>query len=397
MITEFFNLGDILNIKTGKLDANASSSDGQYSFFTCSKEPLRISSYSFDCECVLVAGNGDLNVKYYHGKFDAYQRTYILESKDKKKLDVKYLYHFMSKYIEILRQQSVGGVIKYIKMENLTKAKIPLPPLPEQRRIADILDRADALRTKRREAIEHINALTQSIFLEMFGDPVTNPKGWQTKKLGDISEVKIGPFGSLLHKEDYVEDGIPLINPSHIVDLKVLPEIGLTVGKRKYNTLKSYVMKTNDVVLGRRGEMGRCALITEKENGYICGTGSLFIRPSNQLNSLFLVYLLSSAQIKQELDRNSLGVTMKNLNVGIVSNLKVICPNISLQNKFQMLQKEMNELLNKQINASKITESLFVSIQHNAFNSELINKKLFENTSIQTKINKINVLNANYD
>ena len=73
-------IGDLTKIKTGKLDANVSSEDGKYPFFTCSKEPLKISTYSYDCECVLVAGNGDLNVKYYNGKFDAYQRTYIIEA-----------------------------------------------------------------------------------------------------------------------------------------------------------------------------------------------------------------------------------------------------------------------------------------------------------------------------
>lgn len=72
---EKVRLGDYVDIKTGKLDANASSEDGSYMFFTCSREPLRIKNYSYDCECVLVAGNGDLNVKYYQGKFDAYQRT----------------------------------------------------------------------------------------------------------------------------------------------------------------------------------------------------------------------------------------------------------------------------------------------------------------------------------
>ena len=73
-------LGDLVRIHTGKLDANASAPEGQYPFFICAKEPLRISTHSYDCECVLVAGNGDLNAKYYNGKFDAYQRTYILES-----------------------------------------------------------------------------------------------------------------------------------------------------------------------------------------------------------------------------------------------------------------------------------------------------------------------------
>ena len=92
-------LGEYANIKTGKLDANASNENGKYPFFTCSISPLKIDSYSYDCECVLVAGNGDLNVKYYNGKFDAYQRTYIIESKDKNALTVPYLYCFLDGYI----------------------------------------------------------------------------------------------------------------------------------------------------------------------------------------------------------------------------------------------------------------------------------------------------------
>src|SRR5215216_6637821 len=114
-MTNVRRLGDFVNVKTGKLDANASSSNGEYPFFTCSKQPLRIESFSYDCECVLVAGNGDLNVKYYNGKFDAYQRTYLLESADKQALDVSYLFYFMTVYVEQLRSMSVGGVIKYIK------------------------------------------------------------------------------------------------------------------------------------------------------------------------------------------------------------------------------------------------------------------------------------------
>ena len=117
-------LGDLARIKTGKLDANASSLDGEYPFFTCSKEPLRIATYSYDCECVLVAGNGDLNVKYYNGKFDAYQRTYIIEGNGDGRLYIPYLYLFMERYVEELRKLSIGGVIKYIKL-GISKKKGP--------------------------------------------------------------------------------------------------------------------------------------------------------------------------------------------------------------------------------------------------------------------------------
>ncbi|MDE6665897.1 MAG: restriction endonuclease subunit S, partial [Ruminococcus sp.] len=136
-------LGQYVNIKTGKLDANASSENGQYPFFTCAVEPLKIDTYSYDCECVLVAGNGDLNVKYYKGKFDAYQRTYIIESKDNTILYVPYLYNFLDKYVETLRNLSIGGVIKYIKLGNLTEADIPVPSLNRQKEITSNLDKVN--------------------------------------------------------------------------------------------------------------------------------------------------------------------------------------------------------------------------------------------------------------
>ena len=177
-------LGDYVRVRTGKLDANASSKDGTYPFFTCAIEPLRIATHSYDCECVLVAGNGDLNVKYFEGKFDAYQRTYIIESLSSEDLCVRYLFHFMSRYVAKLRLLSIGGVIKYIKLGNLTEAQIPLPPLSEQKRIAEILDRAEALRAKRRAALALLDELTQSIFLDMFGDPAVNSKGLPTIELG---------------------------------------------------------------------------------------------------------------------------------------------------------------------------------------------------------------------
>lgn len=133
-------VGNITKIKTGKLDANASSPDGKYPFFTCSKDPLKINTYSYDCECVLVAGNGDLNVKYYNGKFDAYQRTYIIEDNSNGLLYMPYLYYFLEGYIEELRKQSIGGVIKYIKLGNLTDALIELPSIEEQKYIVNLMD-----------------------------------------------------------------------------------------------------------------------------------------------------------------------------------------------------------------------------------------------------------------
>ena len=161
-------LGDYVRIRTGKLDANASSNNGGYPFFTCAIEPLKIDTYSYDCECVLVAGNGDLNVKYYNGKFDAYQRTYIIESLDKTILSVPYLYYFLDEYVETLRQQAIGGVIKYIKLGNLTEAEIPIRSMLEQERIVANIRKVSDLITLRKEQILKLDQLVKSRFTEMF-------------------------------------------------------------------------------------------------------------------------------------------------------------------------------------------------------------------------------------
>lgn len=196
-------LGDFVTIKTGKLDANKSYENGIYPFFTCSREPLKIDTYSYDCECVLVAGNGDLNVKYYFGKFDAYQRTYIIESNNKEDLLVRYLYYFLDKYVETLREQSIGGVIKYIKLGNLTEANIPIPTIAEQRKIAAVLDKVSDLIAKRRQQLDKLDLLIKSKFVEMFGDPVENPMRWEKNALGKRCNIVTGNTPSRTEPENY--------------------------------------------------------------------------------------------------------------------------------------------------------------------------------------------------
>ena len=185
-------LGDYINIRTGKLDANASSEDGQYPFFTCSVNSLRIDTYSYDCECALVAGNGDLNVKYYNGKFNAYQRTYIIESKDKSILSVPYLYYFLDRYVEELRKQSIGGVIKYIKIGNLTEARIPMRSILEQGVVVVNLKKVNDLITLRKQQLSKLDELVKSRFVEMFGDVVANDRRWPMAKFGDVTDSRLG-------------------------------------------------------------------------------------------------------------------------------------------------------------------------------------------------------------
>ena len=136
-------LGDYVSVKTGKLDANASVEGGRYPFFTCAEKTLSIDTYAFDCNAVLLAGNGEFCVKHYDGKFNAYQRTYVIESKDESILSTKYLYAWLKDYANILKANAIGGVIKYIKLGDIINAQINLPSQDRQLEYVKIYEQAD--------------------------------------------------------------------------------------------------------------------------------------------------------------------------------------------------------------------------------------------------------------
>jgi len=205
------------------------------------------------------------------------------------------------------------------------------------------------------------------LFVQMFGDPVNNEKGWKKFKLKELAKIKIGPFGILLHLGDYVYDGIPLVNPTHIIEGRIQIDPKLTVTKEKADELSAYRMHAGDVVLGRRGEMGRCAMVAEKEDGFLCGTGSLFISPSRQLDQFFLYCVISSSPIKKVLERVAKGVTMKNLNSGNVEDLSIYLPPLELQNQFAEKVKEIEQQKEKQKQSAIQLDILFSALLSKAF------------------------------
>ncbi|MFC3773742.1 restriction endonuclease subunit S, partial [Paenibacillus sp. GCM10012303] len=264
-----------------------------------------------------------------------------------------------------LNQKGTGSTFKAINKQNLSEIICPLPPLETQKQIAKTLDTAAELLAMRKQQLVELDNLIKSTFNDMFGDPVTNEKGWNLKAIGDFSVVKIGPFGSLLHVEDYIEGGFPLVNPSHIVGNKIVPDMRLTLSKEKFKELKSYSMKTGDIVVGRRGEIGRCAVVDDE--GFLCGTGSMFIRIENDYLPMMLQRIISSDAMRARLEHQSVGVTMKNLNAGTISNLVVPMIPLHLQIQFANIITKIEEqkaLVKKAIDE---TQYLFDSLMSEYF------------------------------
>ncbi len=248
-------LGDYVRIKTGKLDANASSENGKYPFFTCSVEPLKIDTYSYDCECVLVAGNGDLNVKYYNGKFDAYQRTYIIESKDKNVLCVPYLYCFLDGYVEELRKQSIGGVIKYIKLGNLTEAQIPMRTIEEQNTIVYNINKVDNLISLRKQQLSKLDELVKARFVELFGDPIDNPKGLPVKTLKELSALITNGNTPKGGSENYVDNGILFLRSQNVWRNRIELDDVAYIDEATHRSLKKSSLKHKDILITKTGRI----------------------------------------------------------------------------------------------------------------------------------------------
>jgi type I restriction enzyme S subunit len=170
--------------------------------------------------------------------------------------------------------------------------------------------------------------------------------GWQRGPLGKFAElVSTGPFGSMLHQSDYVSDGVPLINPTNIVDESIVPDLEKQVSDEARSRLASYVLKAGDVVVARRGEIGRCAVVGIAEAGWVCSTGCFFIRPRSTADARFLARLLRSPVYRDHLERASTGATMKNISNTALANLPVALPPIDEQRRIVAILDEAFEAI----------------------------------------------------
>ena len=252
--------------------------------------------------------------------------------KEEYEIDSSFLYYYLQNYRWEGANKAVMG--QTLNKATISKHTICIPSISIQQSIVSELDKINELIRLKKEQLSDYDKLAKSLFYEMFGDPVENEKGWEVKKLGEFSTVKTGPFGSMLHKEDYITDGIPLINPMHMQDFKIVPNREFTISEDKASELNNYTLQTNDVVFARRGDIGRCAIVGEKENGFLCGTGSLFVRFKEGVSPIYTMYVVKSKSFAKELISKAKGATMLNLNSTTMENLRFPLPPLSLQNLF---------------------------------------------------------------
>ena len=281
----------------------------------------------------------------------------------KKNVLPEYLFYAVS-YMH-LEKYYTGATIPHIYFKDYKNEEFNLDNIEKQLEIIDVLGRCKKVIEARKQELVELDSLTKARFVEMFGDPVSNPYGYDKVALSDLADIKIGPFGSLLHKEDYIDGGHPLLNPSHIVDGKVSPDDKLTISDEKYEELSAYQLKTGDVVMGRRGEMGRCAVVPE--DGFLCGTGSMLIRTKGEVTADYIQKIISFPSFKKTIEDMAVGQTMPNLNVPIVSGFQIIKPPMEVQDRYYAFAEQVNKSKVAVQKALDETQILFDSLMQKYF------------------------------
>ena len=255
----------IASVVTGKKDANYGSEDGEYTFFTCAGKPIRCEGFSFEGESLILPGNGANvgQVFYYNGKFEAYQRTYVLQAKAGN-IDLKYLYYQMLfAWNDVNKDKQFGSATNYIKMGNFTNYDVPLPPLSEQQRIVkqieSLFSKLDEAKEKVQEVIDGYEARNAAVYNAAFSGRLTaqwrkdnyKENKWETKRFDEVASIR----GNLVDPSDYLE--YPHIAPDNIekrtgilLDYHTIAEDGVKSGKHRfyagqilYSKIRPYLSK----------------------------------------------------------------------------------------------------------------------------------------------------------
>lgn len=331
--------------------------------------------YKIRKDDILISWSATLDIFVWEGN-DAWLNQHIFKVVfNKKDIDRNFFVYLIKYILDDMKKEVHGATMQHITKGKFDALQVPLPPLHIQKRIAEILDAADALRRKDQELLRKYDELTQAIFIDMFGDPVKNEKGWDEMLIKEISSkekhsIKAGPFGSSLKKEFYKPTGYKIYGQEQVIadDFSIGDYY---INDEKFDELKNCSIKSGDILISLVGTYGKISVVPDSfEKGIINPRLMKISLNRNLYNPYFFKFLLQTEQMYNRIGTFSRGGTMDIVNVGIISEVMVIVPPLDLQNKFMEMFFSINA--QKKVSQKKISENLFDSLLQQAFKGELV-------------------------
>lgn len=299
--------------------------------------------------------------------------SYLIRLRLKKKADPKFVSHFFQtqNYWNQITKSTRGVAQPGVNATTLKQLQIPLPPLAEQKRIAAILDAADALRAKRQQALAHLDDLLQSTFLTLFGDPVTNPMGWDQVELSELIETgdKIN-YGVVQPGEDF-PGGIPLVRVGDFVsgDLDqtsikyIHPDI-----EKKYKRSR---LNGKELLVSCVGSIGTISKVPDWAKGFNIARAVARVPLRREISRDFMLFCLRSQAVQRHFLKETRTVSQPTLNIGLIKNVPVISPPLPLQQRFAAIVGKIEAQKARHRAHLAELDTLFASLQSRAFSGEL--------------------------
>jgi len=363
-------LGEICKIITGKKDVNEGNPEGEYYFFTCSRIPTRSDNYSFDTEALLIAGNGEVGtIHYYNGKFEAYQRTYVLI--EFASVNVKYIYYYLSKFLtRHLSIEKIGTTIQYIKFRDLDNFFICLPEKEsEQQKIAEILETVDNAIEKTDRIIEKYKRIKQGLMHDLLTKGIDEngnirseethkfkdsplgriPEEWEVVRLGEVAFItKLAGFEYTEFFDYSLEGEIILIRALNIKDGKLDLTNIYTMPKKISLKLGRSKLKKGDIVMSYVGTIGECAIIPSNNKFHLApNVAKISVRSKNVLSEYILYYLLGILG-KKEIKIVISSTTQDALSMSNIRTIRLLLPSLPEQQRIAEILSQLDQTIEKE-------------------------------------------------
>ena len=336
---EYRKLKTLAKYPTGKLNSNAAVEDGKYPFFTCAHDIYRIDQYSYDGEYVLLGGNnasGDFPIFYYNGKFDAYQRTYLIQplSKD---TDTKYLYYSIGLKLHQMKANASGTATKFLTQPILNSINIEYRDILEQKRIADILSAYDNLIENNNKRIKLLEQMAENLYKEWFvrfrflGYENTKfvddiPSDWQILRMSDFCYVTDGTHDTPKPVND---DGVPLVTGKCIKNGFIDFNEPYNISYQDHESIsKRSGLKTGDILFSNIGTVGTTCLVNYDREFSVKNV--IILKPDNIKVSNYLYSWLNSDSIQAIFATQTNGASQQFVGLNFMRRFKILVPNANV-------------------------------------------------------------------